>query len=122
NGRNAAALVLLAPGTADLRSGNARGSGDAIQGGSYPGAQSITSNGGRSDGVNYHLDGGSNIDHYTNVNNPFPNPDALQEFSVQTNNYSAEYGRASGAIVNLVTTSGTNTLHGSGFEFLRNGA
>jgi hypothetical protein len=88
NGRNAATLVLLAPGTADLNTGNSRGSGDAIQGGSYPGAQSISSNGSRSDGINYHLDGGSNIDHYTNVNNPFPNPDALEEFSVQTNSYS----------------------------------
>lgn len=121
NGRNAATLVLLAPGTADLHAGNARGSGDAIQGGSYPGAQSISSSGSRSDGVNYHLDGGSNIDHYTNVNNPFPNPDALEEFSVQTNNYSAEYGRASGAIVNVVTKSGTNSFHGDVFEFLRNG-
>ena len=122
NGRNAATLVLLSAGTADLNTGNSRGSGDVIQGGSYPGAQSITSNGSRSDGINYHLDGGSNIDHYTNVNNPFPNPDALEEFSVQTNSYSAEYGRASGAIVNVVTKSGTNDFHGDAFEFLRNGA
>jgi hypothetical protein len=92
NGRNAATLVLLAPGTADLNQGNSRGSGDTQQGATYPGAQSITSNGARADGVNYQLDGGSNIDHYTNVNNPFPNPDALEEFSVQTNNYSAEAG------------------------------
>jgi hypothetical protein len=122
NGRNAATLVLLSAGTADLNTGNSRGGGDVIQGGSYPGAQSITSNGSRSDGINYHLDGGSNIDHYTNVNNPFPNPDALEEFSVQTNSYSAEYGRASGAIVNVVTKSGTNDFHGDAFEFLRNGA
>jgi hypothetical protein len=122
NGRNAATLVLLAPGTADLNASNARGRGDAIQGATYPGAQAITSNGARSDGINYHLDGGSNIDHYTNVNNPFPNPDALQEFSVQTNNYSAEFGRASGAVVNIVTKSGTNEFHGDVFEFLRNGA
>ncbi|MDQ6708564.1 MAG: carboxypeptidase-like regulatory domain-containing protein, partial [Acidobacteriota bacterium] len=122
NGRNAAALVLLSPGTADLNTGNSRGSGDTQQGASYPGAQSITSNGSRADGVNYHLDGGSNIDHYTNVNNPFPNPDALEEFSVQTNNYSAEFGRASGAVVNVVTKSGTNAYHGDVFEFLRNGA
>ncbi len=122
NGRNAATLVLLAPGTADLGAGNARGSGDAFQTATYPGAQAITSNGARGDGVNYNLDGGSNIDHYTNVNNPFPNPDALEEFSVQTNNYSAEHGRASGAVVNIVTKSGTNELHGSLFEFLRNGA
>ena len=122
NGRNAATLVLLAPGTADLNQGNSRGSGDTQQGATYPGAQSVTSNGARADGVNYQLDGGSNIDNYTNVNNPFPNPDALEEFSVQTNNYSAEYGRASGAVVNVVTKSGTNSLHGDVFEFLRNGS
>jgi hypothetical protein len=121
NGRNAAALVLLAPGTADLTAGNARGSGDTQQTATYPGAQSISSNGARADDVNYNLDGGSNQDHYTNVNNPFPNPDALEEFSVQTNSYSAEYGRGAGAIVNVVTKSGTNQLHGSAFEFLRNG-
>lgn len=122
NGRNAATLVLLTAGTADLNGPNARGRGDTQQGVTYPGAQSISSNGARADGVNYQLDGGSNIDHYTNVNNPFPNPDALEEFSVQTNNYSAEHGRASGAVVNIVTKSGTNQFHGSAFEFLRNGA
>ena len=122
NGRNAAALILLAPGTADLNAGNARGSGDTQQTATYPGSQSITSNGARADDVNYNLDGGSNQDHYTNVNNPFPNPDALEEFSVQTNSYSAEYGRGAGAIVNIVTKSGSNQIHGSAFEFLRNGA
>ena len=121
NGRNAAALVLLTPGTSDLNAGNANGRGDTVQTATYPGSQSITTNGGRADTVNYHLDGGSNQDHYTNVNNPFPNPDALEEFSVQTNSYSAEYGRGSGAIVNVVTKSGTNQFHGSAFEFLRNG-
>ena len=121
NGRNAASLVLLAPGTADLTAGNARGSGDTQQTATYPGGQSISSNGSRADDINYNLDGGSNQDHYTNVNNPFPNPDAVEEFSVQTNSYSAEYGRGAGAIVNVVTKSGTNQLHGSAFEFLRNG-
>lgn len=121
NGRNAAALVLLAPGTADLNAGNSRGRGDTQQTATYPGAQSISSNGARADDINYNLDGGSNQDHYTNVNNPFPNPDAVEEFSVQTNSYSAEYGRGAGAIVNVVTKSGTNQLHGSAFEFLRNG-
>jgi outer membrane receptor protein involved in Fe transport len=117
NGRNAASLVLLAPGTADLTAGNARGSGDTQQTATYPGGQSITSNGARADNINYNLDGGSNQDHYTNVNNPFPNPDALEEFSVQTNSYSAEYGRGAGAVVNVVTKSGTNQLHGGAFEF-----
>jgi hypothetical protein len=121
-GRNAATLVLLAPGTVDLQTVNARGKGDAAQSSSYPGIQAISANGARGDGINYQLDGGSNLDHYTNVNNPFPNPDALQEFSVQTNNYSAEYGRTYGAVVNIVTKSGTNQLHGSVFEYMRNGA
>jgi len=121
NGRNAAALVALSPGTADLSAGNAGGRGVAFQIGTYPGAQAISSNGSRADGVNYFLDGGSNLDPYTNVNNPFPNPDALQEFSVQTNNFSAEGGRATGAVVNAVTRSGTDAFHGSAFEYLRNG-
>jgi hypothetical protein len=122
NGRNAAALVTLVAGTVDLGTGNARGAGDAVQAGTYPATQITSSSGGRSDGMNFLLDGGSNRDPYTNVNNPFPNPDGLQEFVVQTNNYSAEYGRASGAIVSVVTKSGTNQLHGNAFEFLRNEA
>ena len=96
-------------------------SGDTIQSVTYPGAQSISANGARADTVNYNMDGGSNLDHYTNVNNPFPNPDAVVEFSVQTNSFSAEYGRAGGAVVNVVTRSGTNSLHGTAFDFLRNG-
>jgi len=121
NGRNTAALILLTPGTSDLTAGNANGSGDTIQTVINPGAQSISTNGARADTVNYNLDGGSNQDNYTNINNPFPNPDAVQEFSVQTNSYSAEYGRGSGAIVNVVTKSGTNEFHGTAFDFLRNG-
>jgi hypothetical protein len=122
NGRNAAALVLLTPGTADTTSGNFMSChSDAVQSTSYPGAQAVSANGARTDMVNYNLDGASNEDPYTNVNNPFPNPDALEEFSVQTNSYSAEYGRGSGAIVNVVTKSGTNDFHGSAFDFLRNG-
>src|SRR5207253_5681844 len=95
NGRNAAALILLTPGTADTTAGNYGSGTDTIQSTSYPGAQAISANGARTDMVNYNLDGGSNEDPYTNTNNPFPNPDALEEFSVQTNSYSAEYGRGS---------------------------
>jgi len=121
NGRNAATLILLTPGTADTHVSNFSACSDTIQSTSYPGAQSVSANGARTDMVNYNLDGGSNQDPYTNVNNPFPNPDALEEFSVQTNSFSAEYGRGSGAIVNVVTKSGTNEFHGSAFDFLRNG-
>src|SRR5256885_16486329 len=82
----------------------------------------VSVNGSRSNTTNYVLDGANNNDHYTNAPNPMPNPDALQEFSVQTNNFSAEFGRNSGAVVNAITKSGTNELHGSSFEFVRNNA
>jgi hypothetical protein len=57
-----------------------------------------------------------------NVNVPFPNPDAVQEFNLQASNFTAEYGNAAGGIVNIVTRSGTNAIRGSVFEFLRDGA
>ena len=122
NGRNAATLILLTPGTADLNASNARGAGDTSLTFRYPGALSVTSSGSRADGVNYQLDGGSNRDPYLNVNNPTPNPDALEEFSVQTNSFSAEHGNATGAVVNMVTKAGSNAFHGSAFDYLRNGA
>lgn len=78
-------------------------------------------NGSRGNGVAYTLDGGMNTDSYRNFSGLFPNPDAIQEFSVQTNNYSAEYSNATGAVVNVLTRSGTNEFHGTAFEFLRNG-
>lgn len=78
-------------------------------------------NGSRSNGVAYTLDGGMNTDSYRNYSGLFPNPDAIQEFSVQTNNFSAEYANATGAVVNVITRSGTNQFHGTVFEFLRNG-
>lgn len=78
-------------------------------------------NGSRANGVAYTLDGGMNTDSYRNYSGLFPNPDAIQEFSVQTNNFSAEYANATGAVVNVITRSGTNQFHGTLFEFLRNG-
>ena len=76
--------------------------------------------GARQDTISYQLDGGNYVDEYTNVNQPFPFPDALQEFSVQTSNYSAEYGENAGGVVNVITKSGTNNFHGDAFEFVRN--
>ncbi|HWR34334.1 MAG TPA: carboxypeptidase regulatory-like domain-containing protein [Clostridia bacterium] len=70
--------------------------------------------------VNYFLDGGTNMTGLRNTGNPLPNPDAIQEFRVQTNAYSAEYGRFANGVVNVVTKSGTNEFHGSAFEFWRN--
>ena len=72
--------------------------------------------------VNFQLDATSHNDTYINVSLPFPNPDSVQEFNLQSSNFTAEYGNAGGGIVNIVTKSGTNDIHGSAFHFLRNGA
>ncbi len=87
--------------------------------------QEVTVNGSSNAGagsVNYYLDGGNNTSGLRNTGNAVPNPDAVQEFRVITNSYSAEYGRFAGAIVDVVTKSGTNRWHGSLFEFIRNDA
>src|SRR6202011_4839410 len=86
----------------------------------FPSVVLISTNGSQENSVSYLLDGGNNVDEYTNVNQPFPFPDALQEFSVQTSNYSARYGENAGGVVNIITKSGTNALHGDFFEFDRN--
>jgi Carboxypeptidase regulatory-like domain len=70
--------------------------------------------------VNFQLDGGNNTAGLRGTGNPAPNPEAVQEFRVLTNGYSAEYGRFSAGVVDVVTKSGTNLLHGAAFEFLRN--
>ena len=70
--------------------------------------------------VNFQLDGGNNTAGLRGTGNPAPNPEAVQEFRVLTNGYAAEYGRFSAGIVDVVTKSGTNTLHGAAFEFFRN--
>lgn len=113
NGRNALSLVTLTPGVIPVR-------GDV--GTSFQPADqvSVSVSGSRSNGLNYVMDGGDNMDTYRSVANAFPNPDLLQEFSVQTNSYSAEYGGRAGGVVNVVTRSGANEWHGSAFEFLRN--
>src|SRR5207245_11384830 len=86
----------------------------------FPGALTISANGSRQNQVSYQLDGGNHVDEYTNVNQPFPFPDALQEFSVQTSNYTAQYGQNARAAVNVITKSGTNRFDGDVFEFVRN--
>jgi hypothetical protein len=115
NGRNPTQLMQLVAGVqADVLNSN------VTSGTTYPGVTPVSVNGGRANTTNYILDGAQNNDHYSNAPNPMPNPDALQEFSVQTNTFSAEFGRNVGGIVNAVTRSGTNQLHGSAFEYLRN--
>jgi hypothetical protein len=70
--------------------------------------------------VNYTLDGGSNMNGLRNTGNVAPNPDAIEQFRVMTNSFSAEYGRFSGGAIDIITKSGTNKFHGSLFEFVRN--
>jgi Carboxypeptidase regulatory-like domain len=113
--RNAYSLLNLVPGV--------QSTGNAIALG-FP-AQRTFVNGGADatmGSVNYYLDGGSNVSSLRNTGNIAPNPDALEEFRVDTNNFSAEYGRFGNGVINVVTKSGTNQLHGSAFEFLRNTA
>ena len=114
NGRNFAQLALLTPGTSP----------------SEPGARDensfgFSSNGARSLQNNFLLDGvdnNSNLPDLLNETNYVIQPpvEALQEFKVQTNAYSAEFGRGNGAIINAAIKSGTNSWHGSAWEFLRN--
>ena len=76
----------------------------------------------RSESLTFLIDGSDNNDFLGNNMVVDPNPDAVSEFKILTNNYEAEYGRTSGGIVNQVIKSGTNNIHGSAFEFFRNTA
>jgi outer membrane receptor protein involved in Fe transport len=112
NGRNTLSLIGLVPGAQQLTTGNAQGFQE----------NRANVNGQRMEDSNWLLDGGDNTSPLRNYGNDVPNPDAIQEFRVITNNYGAEYGRSAGAVVNVITKSGTNEYHGSTFEFLRNRA
>ena len=115
-GRNAAALVYMAPGTV-LGKGT-----DTATYATNGENLAISANGTMGNQVGYKLDGASHQDNINNLNAGFPNPDALSQFSVETNNFDAKYGGSGGAVVNIVSKSGTNAIHGTVFEFLRNGA
>jgi len=80
----------------------------------------VTVNGGRGRSNNYSVNGGDGNDLFVNLPAVQPSPDSIEEFRVITNNFDAEYGRNSGAVINVVTKSGTNNLHGSFYEFFRN--
>jgi len=74
----------------------------------------------RSESLTFLIDGADNNDFLGNNIVVNPNPDAVKEFKILTNNYDAQYGRTSGGIVNQVIKSGSNSVHGSAFEFFRN--
>lgn len=109
NGRNVLQLALLQPGVVEVNPDST-------------GAGAFGIAGGRSDSVTFLLDGGVNNNLLSNGIVLNPNPDTVAEFRLLTSNYSAEYGRNAGGIISVVTKSGTNSLHGNAFEFLRNDA
>jgi outer membrane receptor protein involved in Fe transport len=124
NGRSWTDLAMLQPGVNAIQTQVAFAAGDA-RGNKGFGAQ-LTISGGRPQQNNYRLDGVS-LNDYGNggpgsVLGGNLGVDAIQEFSVLTSNYSAEYGKTSGGVVNAITRSGTNQFHGSVYEFLRNSA
>jgi len=113
-GRNFTALMTLVPGA--IRT-NPVGVFDAPQGNS-----SFAINGQRDGANNYMIDGADNNEVLLGIVTTLPPPEALGEFKLQTNAFSAEFGRAGGAVINVSTRSGTNDLHGSLYEFIRNSA
>src|SRR5262245_6498324 len=113
NGRNVLSLTQLLPGVGIARNVA------AAQPNGRDGA-TVTVSGNRDTENNYLMDGTSMLTNMYNRGTNLANPDALQEFRVLTNTMAAEYGRAAGGVFLAVSKSGTNELHGSLFEFLRN--
>jgi hypothetical protein len=110
NGRNVYDLAITLPGVASTRFNTVSDSG-----GNY-----MNVNGNRSRSSTFMLDGGFNNDMWRNSGSSSPTPDAVQEFRLITSNFNAEFGRSPGAVFNVVLKSGTNEIHGSVWEFLRN--
>ena len=123
NGRNFTQLATLIPGVTRGVPGNtATGQGNNAETFRYnnSGGAALDVNGARPQANNFMLDGLDNNESLVNTIVFFPPAEAIQEFKVQTSTTPAEYGRAGGAIVNTAIKSGTNGVHGSAFDFLRN--
>src|SRR5439155_21781895 len=122
NGRNFVQLATLSPGV----NGTGYSVSGTIMSGTRPDDRrpgtEIFSNGNREGSNDFLYDGIDNNDRLTLSIVLRPGVEAIREFKVQTNLYSADQGRNSGAVVDVVTKSGTNQVHGSAFEFLRNSA
>jgi hypothetical protein len=124
NGRSWTDLAALQPGVDTIQTQPSFATGSDR--GNRGFGQQLTISGARPQQNNYRLDGIS-LNDYANgapgsVLGGNLGVDAIQEFSVLTSNYSAEYGKTSGGVVNAITRSGTNEFHGSVYEFLRNSA
>ncbi len=115
NGRDPTQLITISGGAVNHSDGTNTGNK------SFYTSQSISIAGSAGNTTNYLLDGGDNMDSFTNVNMPLPFPDAMAEFSVETSVLPARNGLHPGGLVNIVTKSGSNDWHGDAFEFVRNG-
>lgn len=114
DGRLATQLVLIAGASVNVTGGDLTGSKQFFS------SQAISVAGSQGNSLNFMLDGSDHNDPFSNVNLPFPFPDALREFSVSTSALPAQYGVHPGGVVNAVTLSGTNRFHGTIFEYWRN--
>ncbi len=115
NGRNFLDFALLTPGVTD---NNSLVTESAVQA-----PTSGLSFGGRDQRSNYvTVDGADNIDAISNSVRSTLSQEAIQEFQINRNTFSAEFGRARGGVINIVSKSGTNTVHGTGFYFIRHNA
>ena len=114
NTRNTYQLLQLQPGVQSTVGAN------LFYGSDQAGVVSV--NGGRGRANDFMVNGGDANDIFVNLPAIQPSPDAIEEFRVVTNTFDAEYGRNSGAVVNVVTKSGTNDLHGDVYDFFRNTA
>jgi hypothetical protein len=108
NGRDVLDLALLQPGVTEADP-------------DFVGAGKFSVAGGRPDSITFLLDGGINNNLLDNSVVLDPNPDTIAEFRILTSNYTAEYGRNAAGVISVVTKSGTNEFHGSGFDFARDG-
>ena len=113
NGRNYAQLALMVPGVSQANSFAARGTG-------LNSNVDMSVNGNQSNANLWTVDGVNNMDVGSNATLlVFPSIDSIAEFRVERNSFSAEYGQAQGAVINLITKGGGNDFHGAGFYFLR---
>jgi hypothetical protein len=120
NGRMLIDLVLTVPGT-HVGFGAQTGETNPLYW--RPGQRSAIVIGGNRPNANFFLlDGATNTDPTFNTQNLSPSPDAVMEFQVETSSYTADMGGAGGGQINIVTRGGTNQVHGTAYEFLRNGA
>ena len=114
NGRQMTALITASGGSSPAPAGDFTGSKYSYQ------TISVSIAGGGGNTTLWRLDGGDNQDYMANGNLPYPFPDAVSEFSVESTDLGAQDGGHVGGMVNVVTKSGSNQFHGEGFEFIRN--